>query len=86
MAFVPLARYPSTPQTQERWYTSLVALVNGLLTNTQRGEGDPEGVVTAPQGTIWQRTDGAAGTTLYAKTDGGTDPATLTNTGWASFA
>lgn len=33
-----------------------------------RGEGTPEGVVTANRGRIYVRTDGAASTTLYVKT------------------
>ena len=32
-----------------------------------KGTGSPEGVVTAPVGAIYQRTDGSAGTTLYVK-------------------
>lgn len=35
-----------------------------------RGAGSPEGLVTAPIGTIYLRTDGGAGTTLYIKESG----------------
>lgn len=82
---VPLARVPlddSRSPVMSRWLTALVVAVNDLLTGTQVGLGDPEGVITAPQGTIWRRTDGAAGTTIYYKSTGGIDPAALTNTGW----
>jgi hypothetical protein len=41
-----------------------------------RGSGSPEGVVTAPVGAIYQRTDGGASTTLYVKESG------TGNTGW----
>jgi hypothetical protein len=40
------------------------------------GTGSPEGVVTAPVGSIYTRTDGGAGTTLYIKESG------TGNTGW----
>lgn len=42
------------------------------------GEGSPEGVRTAPVGSLWTRTDGGAGTTLYVKETG------TGNTGWAA--
>ncbi|MEJ5205236.1 hypothetical protein [Acinetobacter junii] len=40
------------------------------------GTGSPEGVVTAPVGSLYTRTDGGAGTTLYVKESG------TGNTGW----
>ncbi len=40
------------------------------------GTGTPEGVVTAPVGSLFTRTDGGAGTTLYVKESG------AGNTGW----
>lgn len=40
------------------------------------GTGSPEGVVTAPVGDIFMRTDGGAGTTYYVKESG------AGNTGW----
>jgi hypothetical protein len=43
-----------------------------------RGAGTPEGVVTAPVGVMFQRSDGGAGTSLYVKESG------AGNTGWAS--
>jgi hypothetical protein len=41
-----------------------------------RNSGSPEGVVSADQGAIFRRTDGAAATTFYIKTGG------YSNTGW----
>lgn len=63
----------------QRWYSSLVSSITLLGTRTQTGSGDPNGVVTANRGTIYLRTDGAAGTTLYVKETGDN-----TNTGWAA--
>jgi hypothetical protein len=42
------------------------------------GTGTPEGVVTAPRGSLFLRTDGGATTTLYVKTSG------TGNTGWTA--
>jgi hypothetical protein len=42
------------------------------------GAGSPEGVVTAPVGALYTRTDGGAGTTLYVKESG------AGNTGWVA--
>lgn len=42
------------------------------------GAGSPEGVVTGPVGSLWMRTDGGAGTTLYVKESG------AGNTGWVA--
>ena len=42
------------------------------------GTGSPEGVVTAPVGSLYSRTDGGAGTTLYVKESG------TGNTGWVA--
>jgi hypothetical protein len=48
-------------------------------TNTiTSGTGSPEGVVTAPVGSLFLRTNGGAGTTLYIKESG------TGNTGWAA--
>lgn len=43
-----------------------------------RGEGSPEGVVEAPIGHLYLRSDGASTTTLYVKTSG------TGNTGWTA--
>lgn len=42
------------------------------------GTGSPEGVLTAAIGSIYSRTDGGAGTTLYVKESG------VGNTGWVA--
>ena len=42
------------------------------------GAGPPEGFVTAKVGTIYRRTDGSTGSTLYVKESG------AGNTGWAA--
>jgi hypothetical protein len=42
------------------------------------GTGSPEGVTTAPIGSLFLRKDGAAGSTLYAKTSG------ESNIGWSA--
>lgn len=42
------------------------------------GSGSPEGVVTAPVGCIYSRTDGGAGTSMYVKESG------TGNTGWVA--
>lgn len=42
------------------------------------GTGSPEGVVTAPVGSLYTRTDGGAGSTLYVKESG------TGNTGWVA--
>lgn len=59
--------------TVERLRLALSALLGTLKT----GEGDPEGVVEAPVGSIYQRTDGGAGTSVYFKESGGS-----TSAGW----
>lgn len=45
-----------------------------------RGAGSPEGVVTAPPGSIYQNTNGGQGTTVYYKASG------TGNTGWRAIA
>ncbi len=42
------------------------------------GSGSPEGVVSAPVGSLYTRTDGGTGTTLYVKESG------TSNTGWTA--
>ncbi len=54
------------------------ALITGA--NLRSGTGSPEGVVTAPVGTVFERTDGGTGTTLYIKETG------AGNTGWVAVA
>ncbi|NBW09755.1 MAG: hypothetical protein EBR82_17200 [Caulobacteraceae bacterium] len=57
--------------------TITVQLASGYAL-PRTGTGTPEGAVTAPVGTLFLRTDGGAGTTLYVKETGSG------NTGWAA--
>jgi hypothetical protein len=50
--------------------------VNIGASQIRTGTGSPEAVVTAPRGSLYLRTDGGAGTTLYVKESG------TGNTGW----
>lgn len=58
------------------------ALMLGSTTGPiiKSGTGTPEGVEAAPVGSVFLRTNGAPGTTMYAKTTG------AGNTGWAAVA
>jgi len=49
------------------------------FTRIMTGTGTPEGNVTSNVGSIWLRTDGGSGTTLYVKESG-----TNSNTGWVA--
>ena len=49
---------------------------NGIVWKT--GVGSPEGVVTAPVGSLYSNTSGGTSTTLYVKTSG------TSNTGWTA--
>lgn len=52
--------------------------LSALLGMVKSGEGSPEGVVEANVGSIYQRTDGGAGTSFYVKEAGSG------STGWAA--
>lgn len=54
-----------------------INLVSGTLL-WKSGTGSPEGAITATVGSLWTRTDGGAGTTLYVKESG------TGNTGWVA--
>jgi lysophospholipase L1-like esterase len=54
------------------------SLSRGVFIRGYKGTGSPEGVVTAGVGTIYLRSDGGAGTTLYIKESG------AGNTGWVA--
>lgn len=56
----------------------LASMVRTLQGAWRRGEGDPEGVVSAPVGTAYLRSDGGADTTLYVKESG------TGSTGWVA--
>ncbi len=57
-------------------YASSISITGGLSWFT--GSGSPEGVVTAPIGSLYSNTAGGASTTLYVKTSG------TGNTGWTA--
>jgi hypothetical protein len=54
-----------------RYYTTTAVFITS-------GAGSPESVVTAPVGSLYTRTDGGAGTTLYVKESG------TGSTGWVA--
>ncbi len=60
----------------ERHALEVGQAINHLASLIRSGVGSPEGVVEAPVGTLYLRTDGAPGTTLYSKETGSG------NTGW----
>lgn len=65
-----------------QWVTAIEELqaASAGLDSITSGTGSPEGVVTAPVGDIYRRTDGAADSTLYVKESGSG------NTGWQAYA
>lgn len=60
-------------------FDRLASIVRQLQGAWRRGEGDPDGVVAAPVGTAYLRTDGGTSTTLYVKETGGE-----TSSGWVA--
>ena len=56
--------------------TGAMTIAGGAI--IMAGTGTPEGIKTAPVGSIFLRTDGGASTTLYVKQSG------TGNTGWAA--
>ena len=54
--------------------------IRNLILKVRWGAGTPEAAVTAPKGTLFLRTDGAANTTAYIKTTG------TGNTGWTAIS
>jgi hypothetical protein len=54
---------------------ALQIMGNGVI--IRAGSGTPQGTTTANRGSLYLRTDGGAGTTLYVKESG-----LNTNTGW----
>ncbi|HYG44668.1 MAG TPA: hypothetical protein VEA17_17250 [Bordetella sp.] len=65
-------------QLEELRIPSLAAFKCGTTLMMLGQIGTPEGVVTAPKGSIYTRVDGTAGTTLYVKESGSG------NTGWVA--
>lgn len=62
----------------QRWFEAVKGLLERLDRSVRTGSGTPEAAVTAPVGTIYLRTDGGAGTTMYVKESGSG------NTGWSA--
>ena len=65
--------------TNKRWrqvYAQQVNLTGGITWSV--GVGSPEAFITAPVGSLYSRSDGGAGTTLYVKQSG------TGNTGWVA--
>lgn len=61
-----------------RFLLGLDADVTAAEARVLRGAGSPESNVVAPIGTLYLRSDGGAGTTLYVKESG------TGNTGWVA--
>lgn len=60
-----------------RWIAELVRKLETVVpVSWTAGTGSPEGVITAPVGSLYSRTDGGALTSLYVKESG------TGNTGW----
>ena len=81
-ASITLQRGSTEAGFGEVWVEVARSHPNGVSTGgaglIRAGTGSPEGVVTAPVGTLYQRLDGGAGTTLYVKETG------TGNTGWVA--
>lgn len=60
------------------WELSYEDLMYKLNEKVKQGAGSPEGVITAPVGALYTRTDGGENTTLYVKESG------AGNTGWVA--
>lgn len=89
LTFYAAQLYPETADTISLGRAGISSFAALHLTQTGRitfgnnaeirsGTGSPEGVVTAKVGSLWTRTDGGAGTTLYVKESG------TGNTGWVA--
>lgn len=70
------AQTPQNNAAVNHTFEHLTWRINGVLWG--QGAGSPEGVVTAPVGSMWSRSDGGAGTSLYVKESGSG------NTGWVA--
>lgn len=73
---------PTSPVNGDVWNTTAdwfayLGGVTTVFTRGYKGSGSPESIVTAPIGSIYQRSDGSTNTTFYIKQVG------AGNTGWA---
>jgi microcystin-dependent protein len=71
---------PEDPKQLKTFLQLKLNEIDSELALTLKGKGSPEGVVKAPVGTTYQRTDGGSGTSLYIKESG------VGNTGWVAVA
>lgn len=76
----PAAIGSTTPAAITGTTVTATSCVVVITTKVCTGSGSPDGVVTAPVGSQYYRTDGASGTTLYQKTAGSG------NAGWEAMA
>lgn len=67
MALFTIRSFVSVPADLRQWTQFLSTVrIDGLYS----GKGSPEGVITGIVGSLYTRTDGGAGTTLYVKESG----------------
>lgn len=66
--------------TRDSYFAGPLRLATTTGPTLTAGTGTPEGVVTAPVGSVYHRTDGGSGTALYVKESGSG------NTGWRAHA
>lgn len=79
---LPDSAYGGQPAGVTNYFGGQTVFETGLYVGAAQhtsGTGSPEGVVTAPVGSDYRRTDGGAGTALYVKESG------AGNTGWRAF-
>lgn len=70
------ADLPALVRQLDTLYRNIAQEVNRVGDAVRQGRGTPEGVVVAPVGTIYLRSDGGAGTSVYVKETG------VAETGW----
>lgn len=81
-----MSRLPTVSGDANAWgtilndYLLVSHAADGTLLDIRSGTGSPEGVVTAGVGTLYKRTDGGYGSTLYIKESGSG------NTGWVAYS
>ena len=76
--FLPATAGQNLGSQSQTWNLFAGALTISGISITV-GVGDPTGVISATQGSIYLRTDGSTSTTLYVKTSGGSG-----SSGWTA--
>jgi len=74
----PITKTEVCDPTWLNWFNAIFRFINALGTRflfnnsvqITTGVGDPNGVITAPVGSMYLRSDGGAGSTLYIKESG----------------